>query len=145
VSEQDNAGALAEVLAALDDTKGELKAAGDELARLRKYGRRNRLWIVIDIALTLLLSGVGALSVHAVQSAGQANSSAGQIHASNLAACQAGNIRLVKQRRALDAILSQVPPQTAAARAIVSKDVGYILAGWEPRDCQAAYPLPSGR
>lgn len=136
--------ALAAVLAALDETKNELRAAQGEMVRLRKYGRRNRLYIVIDIILTVLLSAVGGVSVHAVQSAGQANQFASQLHANNVTACEAGNIRSVKQQRALDAILSQVPPQTAAARAIVSRDIGFIMAGWAPRDCAKAYPPPPG-
>jgi len=135
---------LATVLEALNATVDELKATKDEVAKLKTFGRRNRLFIAVDVALTVLLSVFGALTVHATQSADQATRFADQIHANNVAGCEANNVRLTKQEKALDAILSQVPPQNAVERAIVAKDLGFIMAGWAPRNCQAAYPPPPG-
>ena len=133
------------ILAAIEETRDEIGAAKAEIVNLRTYGRTNRKAILFDIFITILFAAVGGLTVHATQSADQAAQFAGQLHANNVSACEANNVRLVKQERALDAILSQVPPRNAAERAIIAKDLGYIQAGWAPRQCAQAYPLAPGR
>jgi hypothetical protein len=135
---------VTEVLGALKATRGELAATKAEIVRLRRYGKHNRAFVVVDILLTIGLAASGAISVHAVQSADQAAKFATQLHANNISACQANNARLGKQEKALDAILQQVPPQNAVERAIIAKDLEFIRAGWAPKNCGAAYPLPPG-
>jgi len=122
-----------ETLATAKDLTGALTAMAAEVKRLRTYGRRNRKFIWIDIALTILLSGVGALSVHATQSASQANSA-------QLALCQAGNTARAQQVRLWDYItdlppVKGSPPPSAAQKKRVADFKAYLNTVFAPRDC----------
>jgi hypothetical protein len=126
---------LTAVLSALKATSAELKATKAEVVRLRTYGKRNRLFIVFDVVLTVLLSGVGAISVHAVQSAGHANSA-------QLALCQAGNTARAQQVTLWTHLLALppapgAPKRTPAQKKQVTEFEAYIHSIFHPRDCAA--------
>ena len=82
---------VTQILDALGKTRGRTFAATkDEITRLRKFGKHNRAFILVDVALTILLTVFGYLSVHATQSADSAKSA-------QLALCQAANTARAQQ------------------------------------------------
>jgi hypothetical protein len=120
-------------IATAQDLTGALRSVAAEVSQLRKYGRHNRAFILVDVLLTVLLSGVGAISVHAVQSAGQANSA-------QLALCQAGNVARTQQLRLWDHLLSLPPAPGAPKRspaqvAQLAAFRAYVDSVFKPRDC----------
>ena len=134
MTDRNDAVPLAAVLDALNATTAELNATKAEVQRLRTYGRRNRKFIIFDIALTLALTGVGAVSVHAVQSADSAN-------AAQSALCQAGNIARAQQVQLWGFVLNisapakGSPPQTPAQKARIAAFRAYLARDFASRDC----------
>lgn len=126
----------AETVATAKDLTEALGVMAAEVRRLRTYGRRNRWFIVFDILLTVALSGVGAVSVHAVQSADSAR-------ASQAALCEAGNVARAQQVQLWGFVLSLSapakgsPPQTAAQKARVAAFKAYLARDFAPRNCAA--------
>lgn len=122
---------LAAVLDAVNATTAELSATKAEVQWLRKYGRRNRKFIIFDIALTLALTLIGTISVHAVQSAD--NARAGQV-----ALCQAGNVSRAQQVQLWDYILAiSGQPKTAEQRTRANAFRAYLARDFAPRNCAA--------
>lgn len=119
-------------VATAQDLTRALGAMAEEVKRLRAFGRHNRLFVIIDILLTVLLSGVGYLSVHAAQSASQANSA-------QLALCQAGNTARGQQVTLWTHLLSLPPasgqPRTKAQQQQIAAFEVYIHSIFKPRDC----------
>lgn len=102
----------------------------EEVVRLRKYGRTNRRFVVVDILLTLAVFLAGGIGVNAIQKASDANSA-------QLALCQAGNVSRAQQIDLWDYVLSlSKPPQTAEQRAVVAKFEQHLHQVFAPRDCQ---------
>jgi hypothetical protein len=106
-----------------------------ELGRLRKYGRHNRWFVVVDVVLTVVLALTGGLAVHSAQVASQASKA-------QLALCQAGNVARAQQIVLWDHLLSvaKAPPhETAAQREQRLKTVGafraYVHRVFRSRDC----------
>jgi hypothetical protein len=119
--------------AAAQDLTGALKAVTAEVKRLRRIGRRNTAFIIIDVALTILLAAVGYVSVHAAQSAAHANSA-------QLALCQAGNVARAQQIQIwthLIAVSATGKPQTAQQLKTAAEFAVYIRRSLAPRDCAA--------
>lgn len=123
----------ANAIATAQDLTEALGSMAAEVKRLRTYGRRNRKFIIFDIALTVLLSGVGYLAVHAAQSASQANSA-------QLALCQAGNVARAQQVTLWGHLLSLPPapgspPPSAAQEKRIAEFKAYLDTVFAPRDC----------
>ena len=117
-----------------------------EETRLRRYGRLNRMFILVDIALTVLLAGVGALSAHAVSQSSAASTLAQQNHTAQIVTCQAGN-QAREQNEQLWTFLINLsvaqparPGETAAEKAAGERLIrllrGKVSATFAPRDCQ---------
>lgn len=116
--------AIASVLEELKDTRAEI-------VRLRTYGRRNRTFVLVDIALTVLLTVLGGGVVHAIQSAGHANSA-------QLALCQATNTSRAQQIGIWQFVLNlSGPPRTAHEKQIRDKFLARLHETYAPRDCAA--------
>lgn len=106
-------------------------ALAGEVENLRRYGHHNRTFIIVDILLTILLSGVGGLAVHAVQSAGQANTA-------QHALCEAGNEARAQQIGLWEYLIRRSPPPaTAQARKNLVLFEQHLHIVFAPRDCTA--------
>ena len=124
---------VTQILDALAETRGELAATKDEITRLRKFGKHNRAFILVDVALTILLTVFGYLSVHATQSANSAK--AGQ-----LALCQAGNTARAQQVQLWTHLIDTPPaPGTPKRTPTQQKQLddfrAYVVHVFAPRDC----------
>lgn len=119
---------------------------------LRRYGRRNRLLILVaTIGLLFDIAGT-TVGIVALVKVSHNSATIGQVHQSNLQGCQVNNTRLANQAKALDSILEAVaPPSTAplaqrqAAAAFEARAHAAVKQGWSPRNCSVAYKLPGGR
>ena len=128
--------ALAQVVDALNATTTELAATKAEVKRLRTYGRRNRAFIVFDVLLTILLAGVGGISVHAAQSANSANHSANQSNSAQLALCQASNTARAQQIDLWTFVISlSKKPQTAQQKKNIEAFEKHLNVIFAARDC----------
>ena len=143
---------IAVVLDALKATKDELAATKDEIANLRQYGHRNRLLIwaaviglILDITASVI-AGYALVSLHHEQAKERHNAATiSQLHELNVSACQTGNARLIKQQKALNAILTVGgPPRSAQAKLFIEKAEGFVASGWQARKCTKIYALPPG-
>ena len=140
------------ILAALKATSDEIGETKDEIVYLRRYGKHNRLLIwaasvglALDIAATVI-AGYALASLHHEQVQGRHNAATvSQLHDNTVAACEQGNVRLAKQRRALDSILTLAPPRNAAAAAYIAKAEAAVASGWSTRKCEEIYALHPGR
>jgi hypothetical protein len=118
--------------------QGLTKALTDvaaEVQQLRKYGRRNRLFIVFDVLLTVLLTGVGFIAVHAGSQASQASSA-------QLALCEAGNVARAQQVKLWTHLLDLpapkgAPPKTPAQVKQAAEFRVYLHQVFASRDCAA--------
>jgi hypothetical protein len=128
------------------------RASEERDAALRTYGRRNRKYVMFDIALTVLVAFFGGVLVHAADQASQAltgvhrnSATVGDVHAANLLGCQLNNARLAKQQAALDAILTPASASRHKDKAEVDRYLAaaraQIAVAWKPRNCAAAYKL----
>ncbi len=119
----------ADPLAAIAGVVKELQATRAEVVRLRTYGRRNRKFILFDIIVTILLSGIGGGVVHAIQSANHANSA-------QLALCQAGNTSRAQQANLWEFLIRlSGPPKTAQGRRLIATFEHHLHVVFAPRDC----------
>ena len=143
---------VTQILDALGKTRDEIGETKDEIRYLRRYGHINRLLIwaaviglVLDIAASSV-AGYALFQLHQAQaSAARDAATVSQLHANTVAACEQGNTRLAKQRRALDSILTLAPPRNAAAAAYIAKAEAAVASGWSTRKCEEIYALPPGR
>lgn len=119
-----------DALAAAETMTDAVKALTDEVARLRKSQRRSWKFIVFDITLTLALALVGGISVHAAQTAGQANSA-------QLALCQAGNVARAQQVELWDYVLSITgKPATPRQQKATEEFKHHLNVIFAPRNCE---------
>jgi hypothetical protein len=123
-----------------------LKATAAEVERLRKYGRTNRKFVVVDVALTVLLAVVGLLSAHAVSQSSAASVLATQNHTAQIAICQSGNQARAQNEQLWNFIIAlstSSPPrpgETAAQKAAGERIIGLLKAKvtmtFKSRNCQ---------
>ncbi len=114
-----------ELTAALGVVAGEVKA-------LRRYGRRNRKFIIFDIALTVLLSAVGFLAVHATHSAEQASS-----------AQRRGSLSSCEFFADLAGLPVAVNPATGKASILGVKIISDSRVAWRGIGCSGSLARPS--
>ena len=125
---------------------GALQGVTDEIKQLRRYGRFNRRFIIVDIALTVLLAFVGGLSAHAVSQSSAASVLAQQNHTAQIVTCQAGNQARAQNEQLwayVITLLTSSPPRpgtTAAQKAEAARVVALLRAKvettFESRNCQ---------
>jgi regulator of extracellular matrix RemA (YlzA/DUF370 family) len=137
----------------LTDGMSDLAA---EVKALHTYGRHNRRFIVFDVALTVLLTVVTVIAVHAGQSASSATADASA--ARTVAAAQHTNLivscRLGNQTRASEVQLwshlaaiskpqpGTTPQQKAKSKRAITGLLAYIRRTFAPRPCAKLYRLP---
>jgi cell division protein FtsB len=134
---------------ALDTAQGLTRAVGSlsaEVKRLRTYGRRNRAYVLVDVALTVLLAVFGAVSVHAANQAADASTAANQTRVSSISACQAGNVTRAQEVMLWThlAQISKPPPhETPVQKAKDLRQIDVLLAYirhvFAKRDCEKVY------
>lgn len=132
----------AEALAAAKSLTGALKDMTGELARLRRYGVRNRqmIWgLIVSIALDLILTAF--IAVTAIQ-AHEASAAAASAKFAESALCQAGNVARAQQVQLWDHLLTLppakgAPPRTAAQEAEAAAFGRYVRSVFASRDCAA--------
>lgn len=144
---------LQAVLATLKDLAGRMTTLTAEVVHLRKYGKRSRRYIVIDIVLTVVIAAVSYVAVHAENSAHQNGVTLSQLHQTQLNGCVAGN-QTRAQEIALWMHLAQVSRdqsaphlterQIAQNKKEVAALLAYIRTTFAARDCAALYKLPGG-
>lgn len=124
-----------------------LKESKDRDAALAKYGRRNRILIIVAVIGLLLDMTATAVAVTAFIASRHNSATIGDVHQANLQGCEQNNVRLARQEASLDAILQPgaggTPAQRAAAEAYLAAARAKIAIAWAPRDCQRAYSLNS--
>jgi hypothetical protein len=142
---------LQAALAAVTDLSGRVGALTAEVVRLRKYGRSNRRFIVIDVVLTVALAAVSWLAADATAAANRNGVTIAQLHQTQLNGCVSGN-----QTRAQEiqlwmhlATVSQEQPaphlterQIAQNKKEVAALLAYIRTTFQPRNCRALYRIP---
>lgn len=150
---------------AVDAARGltaALREVWTELRKLNKYTHRTRhiVWgivlsLVIDAALTGWVYHVAKQSGRANQRSVAAQAYSRGVHESTIVACRLGNVRLARQKHALDTILTigSAPPHASPARRRAVEDfrreaLAQVAQGWAPRDCSRVYrvgvsPAPS--
>ena len=113
------------------DLTGSLNRMADEVRRLRRYGRTNRRFVLVDIALTLAVFFAGALAVHASSRANSADSA-------QLALCQSSNVARAQQIDLWEFLIHlSPPPRTARGRELIAKFEHHLHVVYAPRDCAA--------
>lgn len=120
-----------------------------EVSNLRKYGRHNRRFIIVDVILSILLAAVSLVAFQASQRAGDASLVAASEHTNLIASC-----RLTNESRAASVMLwehlaqvakpapGSTPKQIAADKQQVAKLIAYVRTVYRPRDCTTLYHLP---
>lgn len=126
-----------------------------DVTRLRRYGRRNRKLVLVDIIATLIAVISTVIALHANSDATRAQDSANRAyarvvaeHASQLSGCRIGNQLRAEQRELWShlAAISRPPPHlTAAQLAEHQKQIRNLLAYvnhvFPQLDCKALYRL----
>ena len=116
-------------LATAEGLQAALAAMAGELQRVRQGERRNRAFVIFDIALTVLLTLVGGVAVHSATVASQADKA-------QLALCQAGNVARAQQLGLWDYLfhLAGKPP-TSQARKLDAEFLHHVHTVFMPRNC----------
>lgn len=146
------AGQLAEALngmsARLDEVREDSEARD---AAIEKYGRHSRLYILFDIAITLLFAFGGwqiADASHradsATASAAAATASGSALHSAQLSGCAAGNQERAGELALWTYLFDASKPSSPAQAEAVDKFMAVVRKTFAARNCPAAYPLPKG-
>lgn len=109
---------------------------------LATYGKRNRRYIAVDVALTVLLAVFGFVSVQAASQASKATESAAAQHASLVSACQSANQTRVEQVQLWTHLYDQALTSrhlTAKQKADDERLIAYIHHVFAEKDCRAVY------
>jgi hypothetical protein len=137
----------------LNETLGSLR---DELAGVSERLRRQRriTWaLAVIVTLVVLLGGVvtrvAFQAGDAARQAHHADVTVGQLHATQVDGCRAGNVTRHDEVALWDHLASLGKPQPgesareiAAGRREVDGFLAYVAKVFAPRDCQALYRLP---
>jgi hypothetical protein len=138
-----------ETLATAKTLTDALNALAAEVKGLRAYGRRNRKWLVFDIAVTVLLAVVTFIAVHASESAHSAQVAAVAARAAarvaeqdNRNLCLSGNVSRAQQidlwQFAIG--LNKGRPQTAQQQQNTAKFEAHLRVLFAPRNCGSPDP-----
>jgi hypothetical protein len=120
-----------------------------ELVRLRKYGRRNRLYIALDVLATVIATAATIVAFNATSSAHTTETLAAQNRAAVIISCRAVNRHAAADNAveqtlvALAAKAPRLPRQTAAQRAQAARNLAVfeakLKAEYAPQDCSALF------
>lgn len=120
-----------EAITTAQDLSKSLTAMAAEVKRLRTYGRRNRLFVLVDIALTAAVFLAGGIGIHAADQAATADSA-------QLALCRSSNVSRAQQVELWDYLLSLAqPPKTKQGRELIAKFEHHLHVVFAPRDCSS--------
>lgn len=160
---QDLTSALQAMAVRLDDVRRDSEerdqALADAAAMQARYERRSRLYIALDVLLTILFAAATWIAVNAASSASTATATAAAVRAElaterqeNITSCQQGNGTRADELRFWDHLITlseaeQPPPdetkaEIAAARKELAGLEAYGAKTFAPRDCAKLY---SGR
>ena len=150
------AAALEDMTQQLALTKEELaaakKASEDRDAALTRYGHRNRLIIVADVAITVLLAvlalwtgNISGRASSASAKAASAAAAASALHTAQVAGCENGNQYRAGVVASLDRLvfLLEGPHPGAAVQKAAAAYERYVLSQNEPRDCRKLDAVPA--
>jgi hypothetical protein len=137
-----------ETLATAKSLTDALNDMAVEVKGLRAYGRRNRKWIVFDIAVTVALAVISFIAVHAGESAHNAQVAAVAAKAAakvaeqdNRNLCESSNVARAQAAGLWGYIIHlSPPPATAQARARLAAFEHHLAVVYAPRDC--GHPNP---
>lgn len=132
------------ILEALKATKDEVAATKDEITALRRYGRRNRSFVIVDVVLTVLLAAVGLVSAHAASQSSAAQATATQNRTAQIVTCQASNQARAQNEQLWTYTLTlfkpkpgQTPQQQERAAVALAALHAKVEQTFAPRDCTA--------
>ena len=137
--------ALAAALNGLEQRLAEVNADSEKRdADLKRYGRHNRLFIIVDVLLTIVTTVAVGVAV-------SASNTANQTQQASSTSCAAGN----SLRQTLDEVFDHVftavkpPPQdTPAEKALADRKLSeletYYHAKFANRPCAAIYGVAPG-
>lgn len=123
---------------------GAVRASEERDAKLKRYGRHNRLFIGVDVALTVVVSVALLWAAGAAQTADQARQA-------GATSCQAGNDQRHTIAQVFDHIFASFQPpaaDTAAQKAAALRKVklleAYYRGKFAPRNCEEIYGVAPG-
>ncbi len=126
-----------------------------EIKNLRAYGRRNRLYIALDVLVTVVATVATVVAVHALGRASSANSHAASaaasaaaatgaeqaLHSAQVSGCESGNQSRAGELAVWDYLLKASKPTSAKQAAQLAAFDQFLKATFAPRDCQQMYSL----
>lgn len=138
----------AQTLATAKSLTEALNEVSAECVRLRTYGRRNRKFIVFDVALTVALGVSSFIAVHAGESAHNAQVAAVAARAAvavavqdNRNLCLSSNVARAQQIELWDFVLGLGhSPQTAQEKKNIGAFRHELAVIYQPRDCSDVSP-----
>jgi hypothetical protein len=131
---------------ALDTAKGltdAVKGLREDVKGLRRYGKRNRWFIAVDVALTIVLAAVTVIAIHASSDASSATASASSARAAaavaardNRALCLSGNAARKAQIEPWEILISlSTPPKSAKQKHLIDLFIDKLHQIYAPRNC----------
>ena len=125
-----------------------MKTLATEVRRLGSYGRRNRLYILFDVLLTIALAVSSFIAVHASESAHTAQAAAVAARAAaavatqnNRALCESSNVARSQQIELWNFVLGLGhAPQTAEQKKNIAAFRHELQVIYQPRDCANVSP-----
>lgn len=136
----------------LKDTR---EASEQRDAKLDKYARRSRLYIALDVLVTVIATAATVVAVHALGSASSANSHAASadasaaaataaeqaLHSAQVSGCESGNQSRAGELAVWDYLLKASKPTSAKQAAQLAAFDQFLKATFAPRDCAVVYAL----
>ena len=133
----------------------QLVRLSGEIKKLRAYGKRNRLYIALDVLLTIVATGATVVALHALGSASSANSHAASaaasaaaataaeqaLHTAQVSGCESGNLSRAGELAVWDYLLKASKPTSAKQAAQLAAFDQFLKTTFAPRDCAAVYSL----
>lgn len=117
--------------------------------RQERYERRNRVLVIVDIALTVLTSAAASLAIWALTGVNSNTATLSEVRASQVQGCRVNNDAKDKQAGlwafvigALQPPASDTPAQRAAGEKFLARLEGHVAMAYEDRNCQKAYKGP---
>ena len=134
---------------ALTGTREQVAALTAAVKRSRRHIFALAVSLLLDVALTVVVAIFAVQAHSASTSASHADATVAELHATQVAGCQAGNAERAEQTALWThlAAISKPPPhltrrQLAANKREIAALLAYVKHTFAPRDCQKAYRLP---
>ena len=142
----------ADVLETARNQTEAMIALATEVRRLGSYGRRNRLYILFDVLLTVALGVSSFIAVHASESAHTAQAAAVAARAAAVVAaqnnrnlCESSNVARAQSIELWDYLLAMpqakgTPPPSAQQEKRVAAFRAFLDKVYQPRNCVHVSP-----